>query len=105
MDQRTGGKWSKQEDDLLSQAVELYGENNWEKISEILTRRTAQNCENRWKFYTLVGLNKGPWTQEEDKTIRDAVMTVRLSLVFVISIDFSLLLNRELLNGVKLHQC
>jgi len=44
-------RWSEDEDRILGQAVEQYGENNFRHISEQVFQgtRTEQQCKNRWK--------------------------------------------------------
>ena len=44
-------RWSEDEDRILGQAVEQYGENNFRQISEQVFQgtRTEQQCKNRWK--------------------------------------------------------
>jgi hypothetical protein len=71
-DLRTGGKWSAAEDAVLTAGVQEHGR-NWEYISTLLSKRTPIMCRNRYELYLSKGLNKGPWTEEEDRTIIRAV--------------------------------
>lgn len=94
-DLRTGGKWSAWEDSLLSQGeivtqkqywqldphdeaiglgVQTYG-TSWELVATALPRRTAKMCKNRWEQHLNTGLNKGQFTEQEDRIIIDAVGT------------------------------
>lgn len=44
-----GGKWAKEEDEMLKKIVETHGAKNWKKIAEILgTTRTDVQCLHRW---------------------------------------------------------
>jgi hypothetical protein len=71
-----GGRWSKDEDKLLRDAVEKYGPKNWKKISEIAfgCSRTDVQCLHRWQKVLKPGLVKGPWTPAEDKIVSDLVL-------------------------------
>jgi hypothetical protein len=90
-------RWSDHEDQVLSRAVEQYGENNFRHISEQIFHgsRTEVQCKNRWKkvsfemmlealhgiVFVMIsldvptmqalqpGLVKGRWTKEEDDII------------------------------------
>ena len=70
-----GGKWHKEEDDKLRTIVETHGAKNWKKIAELLgTTRTDVQCLHRWNKVLRPGLHKGPWTEEEDRIVREMVM-------------------------------
>ena len=70
-----GGKWLKDEDDKLRMIVETHGAKNWKKIAELLgTTRTDVQCLHRWNKVLRPGLHKGPWTEEEDRIVREMVM-------------------------------
>lgn len=60
----TRGSWTPDEDDLLRNAVELYGGRNWKRISEKIPDRTDVQCLHRWQKVLRPGLIKGPWTPE-----------------------------------------
>ncbi|KAL7547973.1 hypothetical protein ACHAWF_011248 [Thalassiosira exigua] len=68
-------RWSDHEDQILRQAVEMWGENNFRHISDHVFRgtRTESQCKTRWKKALQPGLVKGRWTREEDKIITDSV--------------------------------
>ncbi|KAL6544485.1 hypothetical protein OROMI_023347 [Orobanche minor] len=64
------GAWSKEEDDKLRRAVDIYGLRNWvaiEKFSGL--GRPAKNCRLRWLNYLRPNLKKYPFTQEEEELI------------------------------------
>lgn len=63
------GKWTKEEDDILSQLVSICGAKNWKKISEKIEGRTPIQCLHRWTKILQPGLVKGPWTIEEDRKL------------------------------------
>jgi transcriptional activator Myb len=58
-----GIKWTKNEDNLLKQLVEQYGE-KWELISSELKDRSDIQCQQRWTKVVNPDLIKGPWTKE-----------------------------------------
>jgi hypothetical protein len=74
------GKWTKDEDSKLKDAVQTYGGKNWNGISALVPGRTKCHCKHRW-YYTLdpsidrVNERKGKWTVDEDSKLQDAVLT------------------------------
>jgi hypothetical protein len=71
--QKKIGKWSLEEDDLLTRLVEKYGLKNWKKISQYTHGRSSIQCLHRWTKILQPGLTKGPWTIEEDRRLLDWV--------------------------------
>lgn len=67
------GRWSSEEDDQLRRIVPFYGEKQWRKISLHMKGRTAIQCLHRWTKILKPGLVKGPWTEDEDRKLRDWV--------------------------------
>lgn len=67
------GRWSKDEDDKLKQAVERHGTSDWILISNLLTDRTEVQCQQRWQKVVNPDLVKGPWTREEDEKVIELV--------------------------------
>jgi len=67
-------KWSKQEDERLRDAVEIYGDKNWKVISTHLKTRTHTQCLQRWSRVLRPGLIKGAWSPEEDLLLKNCVM-------------------------------
>ncbi|CAO3680334.1 unnamed protein product [Umbelopsis ramanniana] len=68
-------QWTAEEDNFLRLAVQVYGANTekWSKIAECVPGRTNKNCRKRW-FHSLdPSLRKGPWTEEEDRLLREGV--------------------------------
>lgn len=72
-DQRTGSKWTTQEDIALTNLVSKYGCNDWDTISHFLPNRTSQMCKNHYKQQVKLIGSKGPWTDQEDAIITEAV--------------------------------
>ncbi|XVF13176.1 hypothetical protein REPUB_Repub08aG0185800 [Reevesia pubescens] len=69
---RKGG-WSKEEDNLLTEAVKKCNASNWKRIAEFLPGRTDIQCLHRWQKVLNPGILKGPWTKEEDDCITKLV--------------------------------
>jgi len=65
--------WTSEEDEQLKQLVSFYGARNWKKISEHFTNRSDVQCLHRWQKVLNPALNKGPWTETEDKIICEFV--------------------------------
>ena len=53
----------------LREAVELFGPGNWSKIRTLVPSRTAVQCRERWVNILDAHINRGPWTNEEDKKL------------------------------------
>jgi hypothetical protein len=45
---REGSTWATAEDDKLHDAVQMYGSNNWDAIAAVISRRTRDQCMDRW---------------------------------------------------------
>ncbi|CAG8647777.1 13911_t:CDS:10 [Cetraspora pellucida] len=66
-------KWSKEEDNILIRAVDLYGEKNWQQVAHCLDNRTGQQCLHRWTKTLNPAIRRGRWKKEEDEALRNAV--------------------------------
>uniref|UniRef100_A0A7S3LND3 Uncharacterized protein n=1 Tax=Aplanochytrium stocchinoi TaxID=215587 RepID=A0A7S3LND3_9STRA len=71
----SGKRWSKQEDGALRDAVDTLGPKNWKRISLVVPGRSDVQCLHRWQKVLRPGLVKGPWTKEEDDTVRRCIET------------------------------
>ena len=70
-----GGKWSKEEDEKLLKLVEIHGPKNWKMISQLLGNvRDKVQCLHRYNKVLKPGLQKGPWTEEEDAILLNVVL-------------------------------
>eukprot|EP00053_Salpingoeca_punica_P008610 m.77035 g.77035 ORF g.77035 m.77035 type:complete len:372 (+) comp14674_c1_seq9:216-1331(+) len=67
------GRWRKEEDELLRNAVELHKGKSWKRISEHFTDRSDVQCLHRWQKVLNPELVKGPWTKEEDEMVVELV--------------------------------
>ena len=66
------GPWTKEEDEKLRQLVEKHGK-RFNLISKELETRTFYQCQQRWCRSLDPSLRKGPWTEEEDEKLQNAV--------------------------------
>lgn len=65
-------KFTPEDDDMLRQAVEQFGTDNWELIATQLPNRNARQCKDGWYYYHAPGLSTNPWTPQEDQALLDA---------------------------------
>lgn len=67
-------KFTPQEDDLLRNLVQEYGENdNWSIIAKkmTITYRNQRQCKERWFNYLSPKINNTPLTREEDELLEE----------------------------------
>jgi transcription factor MYB, plant len=60
------GRWTKEEDEQLRQAVGKYFTKGWVYVSKFVDRRNDVQCRERWINALDPVLKKGRWSQEED---------------------------------------
>lgn len=63
------GPWDDEEDKYLVQLVGEHGPRNWRKIADMMTNRVAKQCRERWHHHLCPGINKTPFSEEEDAAI------------------------------------
>jgi len=63
------GPWTAPEDERLVQLVREFGPKKWKAIASHLPNRIAKQCRERWCHHLCPGINKDPWTEQEDKII------------------------------------
>eukprot|EP00924_Labyrinthula_sp_SR-Ha-C_P013160 augustus_masked-scaffold_12-processed-gene-11.14-mRNA-1 protein AED:0.28 eAED:0.28 QI:0/-1/0/1/-1/1/1/0/259 len=67
------GSWRYEEDLKLRQLVDKYGPKKWKAIAkEFNGERRAKQCRERWCHHLSPGINKDPWTPEEDEILKKA---------------------------------
>ncbi|KAK2960184.1 putative snRNA-activating protein complex subunit 4 [Blattamonas nauphoetae] len=69
----TKSKWTDEEDQILQQAVKLYGLKNWGQVANCLEGRTGQQCLHRYQKTLDPDIKKGKWDWEEDRRLQLAV--------------------------------
>lgn len=66
--------WTKEQDELLVRAVQMYKGKSWKSISDhVGSDKSHIQCLHRWQKVLDPDLVKGPWTKVEDKIITDLV--------------------------------
>ncbi|KAG0295341.1 Myb- protein A [Linnemannia gamsii] len=74
----TDGPWQRHEDHLLNEAVNTYGTKSWKSVADYAFpdgSRDRNECMHRWRALSSIRPRqvKGPWTDEEDRKLRDLV--------------------------------
>uniref|UniRef100_A0A672MMS7 snRNA-activating protein complex subunit 4-like n=1 Tax=Sinocyclocheilus grahami TaxID=75366 RepID=A0A672MMS7_SINGR len=67
------GPWSKEEDQLLRNAVAKYGTREWGKIRLEVPGRTDGACRDRYLDCLQQNVKKGPWSKEEVELLKEKV--------------------------------
>lgn len=65
-------KWTKEEDNLLTQLAKKYSNKNWKRISSYFTSKNAFQCFSRYKRIRP-GLKRGHWEANEDQKLLQLV--------------------------------
>ncbi|CAN6347221.1 unnamed protein product [Urochloa humidicola] len=66
---RVKGSWTPEEDDLLRAAVARHGARNWSVISAEIPGRSGKSCRLRWCNQLSPGVERRPFTPDEDALI------------------------------------
>ncbi|KAK7468569.1 hypothetical protein VKT23_003073 [Stygiomarasmius scandens] len=62
--------WSKEEDELLRQAIATHGtRDNWKAVASVVPGRTNKACRKRWLHSLSPGVKKSAWSPEEDRLL------------------------------------
>ncbi|KAI5180880.1 hypothetical protein NEOKW01_1121 [Nematocida sp. AWRm80] len=67
------GKWTEEEDALLTEAVHQYKYGNWSKIKELVPGRTAYQCRERYVYVLDPRIDRSSWTEKETEILLAAV--------------------------------
>ncbi|KAL8097038.1 cell division cycle 5-like protein [Apium graveolens] len=71
------GMWTNMEDEILMVAVMKFGENQWPRISNLLSsnffRKSTLQCKARWFEWLQPRIKKTEWTRQEDEMLVHAV--------------------------------
>jgi len=66
------GPWTPEEDAKVIELVKLHGNKKWSFIARQLKGRLGKQCRERWYNHLNPDINKGEWTNEEDKLLIQA---------------------------------
>lgn len=58
-------QFTKEEDQLLLELVEKFGDKKWKLISKRMPNRSTRQCHERYKYFLSPKLSNNPWTEEE----------------------------------------
>ena len=85
MESKFGPRWSRSEDDRLSELISVYGDYAWDDISRNMSNaalvRTPIMCSTRWRLVLRKGIAMGPWSPQEDSMIMACVEKVVNSII------------------------
>ncbi|KAF9897134.1 Myblike DNAbinding domain-containing protein, partial [Lobosporangium transversale] len=65
--------WTKEEDALLMEVVQVLGEQSWEQVSYCFEDRTAVQCMHHWTKCLNPSIRRGRWQKDEDGALRAAL--------------------------------
>lgn len=68
--------FKKEEDEMLTNLVEKYGENNWSQIASEMPGRNIRQCRERWQNNLQGKILKNKWTKEEETLLKQKVNEV-----------------------------
>ena len=63
------GPWTAEEDATVIRLVNVHGNTKWSFIARQLKGRLGKQCRERWYNHLNPNINKGEWTEEEDRII------------------------------------
>lgn len=66
------GPWTPEEDDTVIRLVKIHGHKKWSYIARQLQGRLGKQCRERWYNHLNPEINKGEWTEKEDRIVIDA---------------------------------
>ncbi|KAF9396680.1 Myb-like DNA-binding domain protein [Mortierella sp. AD011] len=65
--------WTPEENSILTEAVRLFGEQNWQRISNCVETRSPAQCIHHWTKSLNPVIRRGRWLEEEDGALRAAI--------------------------------
>lgn len=66
------GPWTQHEDETITRLVADLGANKWSLIAKQLPGRIGKQCRERWFNHLNPEINKEPWTEDEERILREA---------------------------------
>lgn len=63
------GPWTPEEDNVVIELVEKHGTKKWSHIARQLNGRLGKQCRERWYNHLDPNINKGEWTDVEDRKL------------------------------------
>ena len=68
--------WTPEEDAQIAALVAEHGTRSWSVIAAKLPTRTGKQCRERWHNHLDPSINKQEWSEEEDKKLLEAHVTM-----------------------------
>ena len=69
----TSSVWTPEDDEMLTQAVRVFGTSSWQVIAELFDDRVADQCSRRWVYSLSPDIRSGQWSVIEDRRLVLAV--------------------------------
>ena len=66
------GPWTPDEDATVIRLVQIHGTKKWSFIARQLNGRLGKQCRERWYNHLNPDINKGEWTDDEDRILLEA---------------------------------
>ena len=66
------GPWTPEEDATVIRLVQIHGTKKWSFIARQLNGRLGKQCRERWYNHLNPDINKGEWTEDEDRILLEA---------------------------------
>ncbi|XP_057859399.1 uncharacterized protein LOC131068221 [Cryptomeria japonica] len=63
------GYWTKEEDEKLTELVEMFGTKRWAAVARSIPGRIGKQCRERWYNHLDPSIKKGAWTKEEERIL------------------------------------
>ena len=63
-------RFTPEEDQKLTELVQLYGAGNWIFIASCMKTRNSRQCKDRWCQYLSPEANQSAWTEEEEERLK-----------------------------------
>ncbi|EEC47893.1 predicted protein, partial [Phaeodactylum tricornutum CCAP 1055/1] len=70
------GPWTADEDETVVRLVKTHGTKKWSLIARQLNGRLGKQCRERWYNHLDPNINKGEWTDGEDRILIGAQDTM-----------------------------
>ena len=58
---------------MVRRLVHMHGTRSWTLVAQHLPGRTGKQCRERWHNHLDPSINKGPWSEEEDRVLKAGV--------------------------------
>ena len=63
--------WLPEEDEAIRKHVSANGPKHWREVAQHLPGRNEARCRERWCQHLDPAINKGPWSPDEDRILKE----------------------------------